>query len=794
MPADQPPTEAQRPDRESRQPLPFPVVFAFIGSGCLLVLELVAGRILAPVVGVSLYTWTSVIGVVLAGLSLGNWLGGKIADRWPSRSTLSLLFLLGALTSALILVFADNLESVDAPRGWPTILEVVWLTTVVFFVPSVLLGTPLPVIVKLVLRSLDTTGRVVGRIQAAGSVGSIVGSFLTGFVLISALGTRTIIAGVAATLGLLAILSSPFVPSPPGLPASVRRRAAGIRDRLRSLFARVSPARLGINWPSTGGGESAAARRPLPFPAVFAFIGSGCLLVLEIVAGRMLAPVVGVSLYTWTSVIGVVLAGLSLGNWLGGKIADRWPGRSTLSLLYLLAALSSALIILLARNLQGASESVAGWSPQLHVLWLTTLLFFLPSVMLGTPTPMLVKLSLASLGETGRVVGRIQAWATLGTIVGVFASGFFLVSAFGTRGVVIGVAATLLLLAFFSHPLVLSPAALAAAAGRRPEVAVVVGVVVITTLAFMSSSKDDCQRESDYFCINVVTNEMGVREMELDLLVHGRFDPSQPDRLVYEYEQLYAELARNVFKRDDELQTFTMGGGAYSFPRYLDKFYERSHNLVAEIDPEVTEVARSAFALRDSPDIEIIHNDARIVLRDRPAEERYDLVLADAFNDITVPYHLTTHEFNDMIARHLTPRGLFLANVIDGKCYDFLRSYVETLRLSFRNVALLTIPGQPISGERATVVVVSADRPLPRLRNLYPYESLRSFIDRGEKVDLIDALTPFREQKARKPVTLKDDHVPVDQLLAPVFGDSLKEVGGGSAETASPLRCPASTS
>src|SRR4029453_14798670 len=185
------------------------------------------------------------------------------------------------------------------------------------------------------------TGRVVGRIQAAGSIGSIVGAFLTGFVLISVLGVRTIIAGVAVTLGLLAILSSPLIPAPPALPASVRRRAGGITrgigDRVKAPLARLSPARPlpGREPPEKG---ETGPPRPLPFPAAFAFFGSGCLLVLEIVAGRMLAPIVGVSLYTWTSVIGVVLAGLSIGNWLGGKIADRWPGRSTLSLLYLIAA------------------------------------------------------------------------------------------------------------------------------------------------------------------------------------------------------------------------------------------------------------------------------------------------------------------------------------------------------------------------------------------------------------------------------------------------------------------------
>src|SRR6266550_6678801 len=89
--------------------------------------------------------------------------------------------------------------------------------------------------------------------------------------------------------------------------------------------------------------------RSLRFPGAFAFLANGCLLVLELVAGRILAPEVGVSLDTWTAVIGVVLAGLVLGNWLGGKIADRRPGRSVLSLLYLLSAIASGMILILSR-------------------------------------------------------------------------------------------------------------------------------------------------------------------------------------------------------------------------------------------------------------------------------------------------------------------------------------------------------------------------------------------------------------------------------------------------------------
>jgi nitrate/nitrite transporter NarK len=199
------------PDPRDARPLRFPGAFAFLANGALLVLELVAGRVIAPTVGVSLYTWTAVIGVVLAGLSLGSWLGGKIADRRPGRSVLSLQFLLSALASALILVFESNLDSIAAPFSWPQIWQVIWVSTAVFFLPSVLIGTVTPMIVKLSLASLDETGRVVGRIRAAAELGAIVGVFATGFVLVEAFGTRTIVAGVAIVLALLAILSNPLL-------------------------------------------------------------------------------------------------------------------------------------------------------------------------------------------------------------------------------------------------------------------------------------------------------------------------------------------------------------------------------------------------------------------------------------------------------------------------------------------------------------------------------------------------------------------------------------------------------
>ena len=88
--------------------LPWLILIVFVSSTCIMVLELVAGRIIAPYVGVSLYTWTSVIGVVLAGMSLGNYLGGGLADRWASPRLLGILVFCWAACSAVGILLIEQ--------------------------------------------------------------------------------------------------------------------------------------------------------------------------------------------------------------------------------------------------------------------------------------------------------------------------------------------------------------------------------------------------------------------------------------------------------------------------------------------------------------------------------------------------------------------------------------------------------------------------------------------------------------------------------------------------------------
>src|SRR3954453_2941156 len=182
------------------------LLIVFMASCCTMVLELVAGRILAPFIGVSLYTWTSIIGVCLAGISAGNFLGGAPADKAGSRRTLGLILLGGGLFSLVILPLAAlDLTGIipkdgPMPRDIWLVLRIVIVSARLFLPPTVILGMVSPIVIKLSLTDLRQTGSIAGKIYAFSTVGSIVGPFVTGFFLVSAFGTRAIVLGVAIIL------------------------------------------------------------------------------------------------------------------------------------------------------------------------------------------------------------------------------------------------------------------------------------------------------------------------------------------------------------------------------------------------------------------------------------------------------------------------------------------------------------------------------------------------------------------------------------------------------------------
>ena len=172
-------------------------LLVFGSAAAVLVIEILAGRLMAPYVGVTLETFTGIIGVVLTGIAAGAWLGGRAADDIEPRKLLGPMLVL----SGVLVLAAPTLIGWVGPSmraGGP--IEITILTASAFFCPSLTLSTITPIVVKLQLRSLEQTGSVVGSFSAIGTVGALVGTFVTGFVLLAAMPSRSLVLVVGALL------------------------------------------------------------------------------------------------------------------------------------------------------------------------------------------------------------------------------------------------------------------------------------------------------------------------------------------------------------------------------------------------------------------------------------------------------------------------------------------------------------------------------------------------------------------------------------------------------------------
>ncbi|MCB9154672.1 MAG: fused MFS/spermidine synthase [Caldilineae bacterium] len=503
------------------------------------------------------------------------------------------------------------------------------------------------------------------------------------------------------------------------------------------------------------GMEQAAGRRWSWQPYAIVFVSSACIMILELVAGRIVAPYVGVSLYTWTTIIGVVLAGISLGNYLGGRLADRWPSTRLLGLLFLAAGMTSFIVLTVDR----LGVRLPPGSIVIQIVVLVTALFFIPCAILGAISPVVAKLAVRDLATTGTTVGKIYAAGTLGSIVGTFATGFVLISRFGTHAIVWGVGLTLIAMgALFLL--------------RRKTVALVLAAVIVAgglSLAWWQGwSHGPCALETNYFCIKVREEDRNgerVRVLVLDRLVHSFTSMDDPTKLVYGYEQMYAEATAYRAADKADLRALFIGGGGYTFPKYMAAIYPDSELEVIEIDPGVTRIAYDLLGVPADSAIVTRNEDARMVLSGQP-DRPFDLIMGDAFNDYSVPYHLTTVEFNELVARWLAPGGLYMVNIIDGPRGDFVRAFANTLQQTFPHVYVAPTIDAWRSSPRSTFVLIASDEPLDvgRLADIDAGDGLallaRQLLDDADLAALL----------AEHPLlTLTDQFAPVDQMLAPTF-------------------------
>ena len=475
------------------------------------------------------------------------------------------------------------------------------------------------------------------------------------------------------------------------------------------------------------------------------FLTSGAVLVLEILALRLLAPYVGVTIETYTATIATVLAGISVGTWVGGYAADRMEPRRLLGPLLLAGGALSLLAVPVVRMLGSAGGA--------SVVGLSLVGFFAPAAVLSAVSPTVVKLQLRDLAATGRVVGRLSALGTAGAITGTYLAGFVLVEAVPTSTSILVVGGALMVA---GAVLWLS---LWRSSVRRAAAVVVLGLVGSTVGA---ATTGPCDVETVYHCARIVddASRPGGRLLLLDTVRHSYVDLDDPTHLELSYARVFADVIRATASAGP-LQALHVGGGGFTLPRYLRAVRPGSTSTILEIDPGLLELARARLGLRTGPDLEVRIGDARLLL-ESVAPAAYDVVLGDAFGGLAVPWHLTTEEFLAGVRATLVDGGVYVMNLIDYPPMRFARAEVATLDHVFDDVAAIARPAVLDGRRGGNVVLVASVGPLDGQR------IARAIADRrGEEVVLSGTAA---QDFAAGASPLRDDWAPVDQWLSRAGG------------------------
>lgn len=488
------------------------------------------------------------------------------------------------------------------------------------------------------------------------------------------------------------------------------------------------------------------------------FTSGGVLLALEIVASRVLAPTFGNSIYVWGSLIGVFLTALSVGYWLGGRVADRYPTHGVFCGLVFLAGLLTVPIPAVAPALLSALAA-ADLDSRAGPLLAAFALFFPASVVMGTISPYAVRLAARSVATVGGTAGRLYALSTLGSIAGCFAAAFWLLSVLGVRDIILALGVVEMGLAVVG----LVGWRRAGAAAVAALLLVGAGVGAART-APAEAPEVVYARDTVYHRITV-SDEGRVRYLKLDNYWQSALDLEDPRRTVFRYAD-YMHVGMVFQPEPRRVLVIGMGGGTVP-KRYLED-YPAVQVDVVDIDPEVVEVAHRFFGVpRDSRLRAFAQDGRRFVQR---ADKRYDHVLMDAYLRDTLPFHLATREFFQDVRGKLGPGGVFVVNVIgalDGPHSRLFRAVYRTLREVYPAVYVFPVdfgPGGWVEALR-NIIVVGTDH------RWAPEEVRRQAQEVRHKVKVADfeavvADLYTRPIRTEDVPTLTDDFAPTDALLA----------------------------
>lgn len=512
---------------------------------------------------------------------------------------------------------------------------------------------------------------------------------------------------------------------------------------------------------------------------LIAFLCGAIVMVLEIAGGaRLLAPHFGSGAITWASVISVFLAGLSIGYFIGGTIADKFPTPKGLGILLILASASIGLISPIENWLfpeetvigvggipmpvENPFERIAG---RYGVLIASIVFFAAPSTLLGTVSPYLIRLASKGIETAGRTAGSIYAISTVGSIVGTLGCAFFLLPNWGVRTVLLQTTVATLLAATLCF-------AMGAVSWRKGlgRANILLLLSVIPLLVSVALSEVIYKRDSLYHRI-IVEDVNGVRYLRFDNSYQSAMDLSDPDRAVFVYTD-YLHLG--VLFKPDAQKVLFIGLGGSTAQKKFRKDYPQMVIHTAEIDPVVKEVAEKFFNFREDENTKVFIEDGRVYLR--KTKERYDLIILDAYfgsrYQVTLPFHLVTREFWWLAQSRLTEDGVVVFNLV-GRLENYgsqvTRSILKTMLAIFPELYIFPVEYRqmPWLYERRNLIVIAPRKPM-KLSQQDLVKRAEEMVKEGKvKIAKLPKYASDLYQKQisfRDVPTLSDDYAPIEFL------------------------------
>ncbi len=503
---------------------------------------------------------------------------------------------------------------------------------------------------------------------------------------------------------------------------------------------------------------------------IIVFVSGAVLMGLEIVGSRVLAPYFGNSIFVWGSLISVVLAALSLGYYWGGWLSERRP---SLAKLLLLIIVPGGMIFFLPF----VYPPVNGWIAEvdfgnrLNPLIASTLYFLIPSIFLGTVSPYAIRLAATALSTVGSTAGSLYALSTCGSIFGTLLTAFYLIPVIGVKNIIHALGITLILLSLLLWPWT----RVSLARAKKPAItATTVATLLFWAVFFALPAstawarlKTIVEKDSFYHHIRVEEDEEA-RYLYFDRTLQSAMSLDDPTALRLLYSR-YTSLGMAFRPEAKKVLIIGLGGG--SIPKKYQKEFASLQIDVAEIDPEVIQVARKYFSVREEKNLHIHAQDGRLFLSHTP--QRYDQILLDAYYSDAIPFHLTTREFFKIADQKLTSNGIVVANIIGavtGSGGKITRSVVKTLREVFPQIYIFaTRRADHVSLDTVQNVIVIATKDRNRL-DIREIAKRASALGRGLFPDTIGdiAMSYYDDILSDRDVpVLTDDYAPTDNLLHP---------------------------